>query len=140
MTRLLTSTAMAILVASALTVTGVSAQLSAPKAEAWNKGATVTRTPWGHPDLSGVWSSDDMRGIPRERPAEYGTRRFLSDEEYAKRLERDEQTRGEVGTHGGIVGKARRARSTNTCSRGVGLSRRCSHPRPPHAPLNTAAG
>ena len=39
---------------------------------AYNDGApipyTVPRTPWGDPDLQGVWSSDDTAGIPRERP------------------------------------------------------------------------
>ena len=33
---------------------------------------TVPRTPWGDPDLQGVWSSDDTSGIPRERPKELG--------------------------------------------------------------------
>jgi hypothetical protein len=33
---------------------------------------TVPRTPWGDPDLQGVWSSDDTSGIPRERPKEMG--------------------------------------------------------------------
>jgi len=55
--------------------------------------STTARTPWGDPDFSGVWSSDDMRGIPRERPDEFGTRRFLTDEELAKRVQRDDQTR-----------------------------------------------
>ena len=35
---------------------------------------TVPRTPWGDPDLQGVWSSDDTSGIPRERPKDLGTR------------------------------------------------------------------
>src|SRR5262245_26056840 len=26
------------------------------------------RTAWGHPDLDGTWTSDDMRGIPTTRP------------------------------------------------------------------------
>ena len=30
------------------------------------------RTAWGHPDLEGVWTSDDMRGIPTSRPAAQG--------------------------------------------------------------------
>jgi hypothetical protein len=42
--------------------------------------------------LQGIWTSDDMRGVPRERPAEFGTRQFLTDEEFLKRVERDEQT------------------------------------------------
>ena len=53
------------------------------------RASSTPRTPWGDPDFAGVWSSDDMRGIPRERPDEFGTRRLLNDEEFAKRVERD---------------------------------------------------
>jgi len=24
---------------------------------------------WGHPDLEGIWTSDEMRGVPMSRPA-----------------------------------------------------------------------
>jgi hypothetical protein len=48
-------------------------------------GAPQWRTPWGHPDLQGTWSSDDVRGIPLQRPAEFGTRAELTDEEFAAR-------------------------------------------------------
>jgi hypothetical protein len=44
------------------------------------------KTPWGEPDLQGVWSSDDMDGVPRPRPAQYGNRLYMSDQEYAARL------------------------------------------------------
>jgi hypothetical protein len=53
---------------------------------------TPPRTPWGHPDLQGSWTSDSARGIPRERPQQVGTRLFLTDEEYTERVKRDEQT------------------------------------------------
>jgi hypothetical protein len=43
------------------------------------------RTSWGHPDLQGTWSSDDVRGIPLQRPEEFGTRAELTDEEFAER-------------------------------------------------------
>jgi hypothetical protein len=62
-------------------------------AAAGRAASTPARTPWGDPDIGGVWSSDDMRGIPRERPEEFGTRRWLTDEEFARRVARDEQTR-----------------------------------------------
>jgi hypothetical protein len=45
----------------------------------------VPRTPWGDPDLQGVWASDDMAGIPISRPGQYGDRLYLSDEEFAQR-------------------------------------------------------
>jgi hypothetical protein len=63
--------------------------------------AATARTPWGDPDLGGVWSSDDMRGVPRERPDEFGTRRFLTDEEFAARAKRDQQTRTTEATRVG---------------------------------------
>ena len=47
------------------------------------------RTPWGDPDLQGVWTSDDMRGVGTQRPGEFGERLYLNDDEYAERLERD---------------------------------------------------
>ena len=40
---------------------------------------------WGHPDLEGIWTSDDMRGVPMSRPAQFGNRKFLTDEEFATR-------------------------------------------------------
>jgi hypothetical protein len=53
---------------------------------------SLPRTPWGDPDLQGIWTSDDMRGIPRERPDEFGARQFLTDEEFTRRATQDEQT------------------------------------------------
>jgi hypothetical protein len=55
-------------------------EIKAPKA-AWK----VPRMPWGHPDLQGVWTSDDLQGVPVERPKEYGTRRFLTEQELVER-------------------------------------------------------
>ena len=48
------------------------------------------KTPWGDPDLQGVWSSDDTSGIPRERPVELGTRLYQSDQEYGARVKQVE--------------------------------------------------
>ena len=45
------------------------------------------RTPWGDPDLQGVWASDDMGGIPMSRPAQYGDRLYLNEQEFAQRKE-----------------------------------------------------
>ena len=71
---------------------------------AYNGGApipyTVPKTPWGEPDLQGVWSSDDTAGIPRERDAKLGTRLYQSDEEWAARQKQvsDGIARGENAT------------------------------------------
>ena len=61
------------------------------------------RTAWGHPDLQGIWTTDDMRGIPQQRPAELGARQHLTDEEFTAREEQRErarqtQDRGASGT------------------------------------------
>lgn len=47
------------------------------------------RLPWGDPDLTGTFSSDDMRGVPLERPEEFGDRLFMTDEEFAEREQRN---------------------------------------------------
>ena len=60
-----------------------------PAARTW----TAPKTPWGDPDIQGVWTSDSVRGIPTQRPAELAGKAELSDEEFAKKVERDEQTR-----------------------------------------------
>ncbi len=67
-----------------LTATCVSAQ-STDSAADWS----LRRTPWGHPDLTGTYSSDDMRGVPLQRPEEFGTRLYLTDEEFEEREERN---------------------------------------------------
>ena len=68
-----------------------------PAANAPARAATrvqaVPKTPWGDPDISGVWTSDSVRGIPMERPANLAGKAELSDEEFAAKVKRDEQTR-----------------------------------------------
>lgn len=57
---------------------GVSA---ASSANDWS----APRTPWGHPDLQGIWTTDDEGAVPVERPEEYGEKLELSDEDIAAR-------------------------------------------------------
>jgi hypothetical protein len=68
---------------------------SAPAAAA--KPFKVARTPWGHPDLSGVYTNSDESGIPFEKPTEFTGRRIedISEAELAKLNEqRREATNG----------------------------------------------
>ena len=59
------------------------------------RGEWTQRTQWGDPNLQGEWTSEGEFGVPFERPEQFGTRQFLTDEEYAKRLadvqQRDER-------------------------------------------------
>ena len=68
----------------------------------WNQ-----RTPWGDPDLQGEWTSEGEYGVPFERPQQFGTRQFLTDAEYARRLEdvriRDERDLARVDVLSGKV-------------------------------------
>lgn len=64
---------------------------------------TTPRTPWGDPDLQGIWTNEDT-GTPRQRPARYGEREFLTDEEVAEleqqAMERYEQALAEADPAG----------------------------------------
>ena len=62
------------------------------------------RTPWGTPDLQGVWTGNPAHGIPLERPRNAGETETLSAEEAAARRER--------GTLGSIWGYEREWRDT----------------------------
>lgn len=68
-------------------------QAPVAKAAAPARAFTVAKTPWGDPDLSGVWTSDAAIGIPMQRPDQFGGRAELNDEEYQAKLTRDAQTR-----------------------------------------------
>src|SRR5215813_11622703 len=49
------------------------------------------KTPWGEPDLIGVWSSDDTAGIPMSRPQNFADRLYQTDEEFATRAKNIQQ-------------------------------------------------
>ncbi|HET7608056.1 MAG TPA: hypothetical protein VFL84_05225 [Gammaproteobacteria bacterium] len=48
------------------------------------------RTAWGDPDLRGTYTSDNSIGVPFERPAQFGERAELTDEEYAAKVDANE--------------------------------------------------
>jgi len=82
-------TAATIAFVASLPVAGQGTSAPALVVTAHNGGPAATyvtpRTPWGDPDLQGVWSSDDTSGIPRERPQNLGSRLYQADEEFAAR-------------------------------------------------------
>jgi hypothetical protein len=47
--------------------------------------AQTARTPWGDPDIQGTFTTDNSIGVPLERPKEFGTRKTLTDDEFAAR-------------------------------------------------------
>jgi hypothetical protein len=42
-------------------------------------------TSWGEPDLTGRWPIGHLTGTPLQRPAQFGDREYLTDEEFAER-------------------------------------------------------
>src|SRR5687767_13125073 len=46
-------------------------------------GYMPPRTPWGDPDLQGMWPGN--MGVPMQRPIEFGERTLLTDAEFARR-------------------------------------------------------
>jgi len=72
-------------------IRSVPAETTAAKAKDPNWQAP--RTPWGHPDLQGTFSTDDMRGIPQDRPANQADRLSLTPEEFLQRASGDEASR-----------------------------------------------
>ena len=45
---------------------------------------TPPRTPWGDPDLQGLWPSFHLLSVPLERPVALGKKATLTDEEFAR--------------------------------------------------------
>jgi hypothetical protein len=67
--------------------------LLAPGTVAGQPPVTAFRTPWGEPDLQGIWSNRFV--TPLERPKEFGTRQFLTEDEIAAEERRlREQSKG----------------------------------------------
>ena len=114
------------LAAAGLGQTAASSLKSGPGAAA-AKPWTTPKTPWGDPDLQGVWPGTDLVGTPLQRDPSLGTRAVLTDQEYAQRVERSkkqsdidsQETVNEVTrcdpTRGGL------GNTQTTCSNGVSI-------------------
>jgi hypothetical protein len=82
---------------SLLVLAGEAAQTPRPAPDS-RSSATIGRfspskTPWGDPDLQGIWPSGQLIDVPFERPEAFGTRAELNDGELA---ERSAQVRAQV--------------------------------------------
>ena len=60
------------------------------------KSWSILKTPWGDPDLQGTWTSDDTWGVPMERPASFGDRLYLTEDELKDREKRVEQSKQRI--------------------------------------------
>ena len=69
--------------------------LAQGKPSAWKQ----PMTPWGEPDLRGIWPLNHLISTPFQRPEKFGERRFLTDEEFAaaQKSAQDRNTRFQSG-------------------------------------------
>jgi hypothetical protein len=64
---------------------GLSLFPRAAPADQAGSGWVAPRTPWGDPDIQGLFTTDDELGVPFERPPQFGERTTVTDEEFAER-------------------------------------------------------
>jgi hypothetical protein len=63
-----------------------------------SQGWKVPRTPWGDPDFQGIWTTNEMHGVPLERAKEYASTPELTAKDAEARRERT--TQGTVSAEG----------------------------------------
>jgi hypothetical protein len=73
-----------------LAIVGGAPALAADKGATSEPKATYSppKTPWGDPDLQGMWPVAHLQGTPFQRPEKYGDRMYLTDEEFAEQDKR----------------------------------------------------
>ena len=54
-------------------------------------GFVPAKTPWGDPDLQGIWPGTEMVGVPLQRPQQFGTRNVLTEQEFQQRVRQAQQ-------------------------------------------------
>ena len=74
------ATVIGIVLVAPLSVAG---QATAVSSGSETSGWQVPRTRWGDPDLQGIWTNEAVN-TPMERPAKFGNRAFLTEEELAE--------------------------------------------------------
>jgi len=72
---------------------------------------TPPLTSWGDPDLTGLWPVTHLNGTPVQRPAEFGDRQELTDQEFSARLKQIEVTRERTAGAWAEIGEANRLTS-----------------------------
>ena len=73
------------LTAAGVVAVAVCAAVSLGAQNAGGRTYAPPKTPWGDPDLQGMWPSTAMVGVPFERPKQFGNRLYLTDEEFKQR-------------------------------------------------------
>lgn len=104
-------------------IAGEGGEKAASSPDAADASWTAPRTPWGDPDFQGIWTTNEMHGVPLERPAEFAGKDALTAEEAAARRE---QTTQRTVTAEGIGNYDRAFRDTALGFTKQGLSTQAS--------------
>ena len=91
--RAIASIACGLAISGSATMLAQTASLAPPRPaqRAW----ATPRTPWGDPDLQGLWPGTDFVGVPLQRTEGFGTRNELTDAEFSARLAAAQKQRDE---------------------------------------------
>ena len=81
-----------------------------PAAQSASKPWTQV-TAWGNPDLTGMWPVTHLNGTPVQRPAQFGERRLLTDQEFAERQKQIALTTERTAGAWAEIGEANRLTS-----------------------------
>ncbi len=92
----------ALLVAGAALSIPVHAQAPRPAEQVAPRvpGFVAPRTPWGDPDLNGIWPSIDMVRVPVQRAPQFGTRLFMTPDEHAALEKREQEQIAKMAAEG----------------------------------------
>ena len=93
---------------TALVIAGAMSAASGPISGQAPANWTPPITPWGDPDLRGIWTSIGVSGVPVERPDEFGERALLTEEEFAQRQRAGQQAEAsaQAGQSASVFGPA----------------------------------
>jgi hypothetical protein len=105
--RLYQSLEVAVVLLVMVTFLQISAAGQAPATSETAAAGPAGKTPWGHPDLQGIWL--DEFDTPFERPAQYADREFFTDAERtaqddARSGNQGRNVRKEAGTRNDVAG------------------------------------
>ena len=85
-------------------------------------GGQQSRTPWGDPDLQGVFTTDDELGVPFERPPQFGARAVVTEEEFNTRVTQAQRQARKTPRRSSPSVRPAAAAATAPGRRGIGSS------------------
>ena len=92
-----------VVIAAAAVSAAISVLANRTSAQAPSSSNAALKTPWGEPDLQGIWTEEF--DTPLQRPARYGNQEFFTE---AQRQELDKRHKQSQRSHGRVLGIVRK--------------------------------